>query len=605
MPLLAPGTYLVAASPRRLQDRADSRRAPAGVGQEHAQHRARGRAPSTSRSTSPPIARRCVAGDSAVGEVIDRETIASLPVLERDALQFAQQAPGVAPPAPGSRLSTQGNVGLNVAGAREAVQQLPARRRRQQRPVPQPARGQPEPRRDRGGLAAPEHLRRRVRPQRRRARSTSSCKSGTSDLQGSAPTSTSATRRSTRATPAARRQPGAAARASTSSAARSAARSAAGRRSSSRTSRPSTPSRPTPGWRTCRPTAERAGDFSASGVTLVDPFTQQPFPGNVIPASRIDAAGAATAGAVPACPTAPTTPPTSCRRPKGGATPSRSTIKTDHHGWQDQPFHVRYTFSREDRDLPFPARARNLPGFGVVRARRGPQVLGVGCRRHVGPRRSTRLRFGLNALDRDNAAAERRHRPVRGARHHGAAARPPSTRGTRRSCVPGFETLGDDPNLPVRRQTRTLHLVRHARPRSRPAPRQGRRRAAALPVGRLQPPLRARPGRLHRRVHRPPGRRPAARLSDASRCSRANDNPQALRTWSANVFVQDDWRVSSRADRQRRPALRVQRAARGRRRPHGDLRPGDASSSLPGRRRTACRARASTRTATTSRRASA
>ena len=28
--------------------------------------------------------------------------------------------PGVAPPAPGSRLSTQGNVGLNVSGAREA-----------------------------------------------------------------------------------------------------------------------------------------------------------------------------------------------------------------------------------------------------------------------------------------------------------------------------------------------------------------------------------------------------------------------------------------------------------------------------------------------------
>src|SRR4029079_10694909 len=30
------------------------------------------------------------------------------------------QAPGVATPAPGSRLSTQGNIGLNSAGAREA-----------------------------------------------------------------------------------------------------------------------------------------------------------------------------------------------------------------------------------------------------------------------------------------------------------------------------------------------------------------------------------------------------------------------------------------------------------------------------------------------------
>ena len=75
----------------------------------------------------------------------------------------------MATPAPGSRLSTQGNTGVNSSGAREAAEQLPARRRRQQRSVPQPAGHQPEPRRDPGILAAAEHLRRRVRPQRRRA----------------------------------------------------------------------------------------------------------------------------------------------------------------------------------------------------------------------------------------------------------------------------------------------------------------------------------------------------------------------------------------------------------------------------------------------------
>src|SRR6188508_1461223 len=116
--LLAPGTYLVAASRLgfktelirdvRLQASVKSTLSivlEAGTVDEHVV--------AANRTT-------LVAGDSAVGEVIDRETIASLPVLERDALQFAQQVPGVAPPAPGSRLSTQGNVGLNVAGAREA-----------------------------------------------------------------------------------------------------------------------------------------------------------------------------------------------------------------------------------------------------------------------------------------------------------------------------------------------------------------------------------------------------------------------------------------------------------------------------------------------------
>jgi len=119
--LLAPGTYLVAASRLgfktelirdvRLQASVKSTLSivlEAGTVDEHVDVAA-------NRTT-------LVAGDSAVGEVIDRETIASLPVLERDALQFAQQVPGVAPPAPGSRLSTQGNVGLNVAGAREALE---------------------------------------------------------------------------------------------------------------------------------------------------------------------------------------------------------------------------------------------------------------------------------------------------------------------------------------------------------------------------------------------------------------------------------------------------------------------------------------------------
>jgi hypothetical protein len=37
---------------------------------------------------------------------------------------------------------------------------------------------------------------------------------------------------------------------------------------------------------------ERAGDFSKSGVTIIDPTTGQPFPGNVIPANRFDPVGA-------------------------------------------------------------------------------------------------------------------------------------------------------------------------------------------------------------------------------------------------------------------------------------------------------------------------
>src|SRR5262249_29250370 len=60
-------------------------------------------------------------GNSAVGAVFDSKTLLTLPVPEREPLEFATEAAGVAPAAPGSRLSTQGNTGVNSAGAREAA----------------------------------------------------------------------------------------------------------------------------------------------------------------------------------------------------------------------------------------------------------------------------------------------------------------------------------------------------------------------------------------------------------------------------------------------------------------------------------------------------
>src|SRR4029078_12590303 len=45
---------------------------------------------------------------------------------------------------------------------------------------------------------------------------------------------------------------------------------------------------------------ERAGDFSGLAATIVDPFTKIPFPGNVIPPSRINLMGAALVAPYPA-----------------------------------------------------------------------------------------------------------------------------------------------------------------------------------------------------------------------------------------------------------------------------------------------------------------
>src|SRR5262249_51764888 len=45
--------------------------------------------------------------------------------------------------------------------------------------------------------------------------------------------------------------------------------------------------------------AMRAGDFSGSGLTLIDPSTGQPFPGNQIPVNRIDPTAAALMAFIP------------------------------------------------------------------------------------------------------------------------------------------------------------------------------------------------------------------------------------------------------------------------------------------------------------------
>ncbi len=65
-------------------------------------------------------AARARTGATAVGEVFNGQVLMMTPVASRDVGEFAWQAPGAAPPAPGSRLEGEGGTPVNVAGAREA-----------------------------------------------------------------------------------------------------------------------------------------------------------------------------------------------------------------------------------------------------------------------------------------------------------------------------------------------------------------------------------------------------------------------------------------------------------------------------------------------------
>jgi len=94
------------------------------------------------------------------------------------------------------------------------------------------------------------------------------------------------------------------------------------------------------------PTAlERAGNFSQSGVTIKNPFTGQPFPGNIIPSNFMSATAIATAALYP-MPNRSDPVTNFVSAPLSDRQAGQFTIKTDHTIWHGSPLMFRYSFSR-------------------------------------------------------------------------------------------------------------------------------------------------------------------------------------------------------------------------------------------------------------------
>ena len=479
-------------------------------------------------------------GNSAVGAVFDWNTLLTLPVPEREPLEFATQAAGMAPPAPGSRLSTQGNTGVNSSGAREAANNylLDGVDNNDQflnRLVINPSLD-----------AIQEFSLLQNTYDAEYGRSAGAqlnmvVKSGTRVTHGSGYEYFRDSALDSRDTlddgsrPKAERQRHQ--YGGTIGGPLWIPRSfyflnAEGINGSEAATRLAHV-----------PTAlERAGDFSQSGVMVRDPFTGQPFPGNVIPASRLSAAGLAAAELYPA-PNRSDPQTNFVSSPLAHRDALQFTIKTDHTLWHGSPLMFRYSFSRDNRDQPFPVRGRNLPGFGITVLDQGHNFA-TALTNAWTSRVFNELRVGVNALYRDtspqNAGVDRF-----GALGIAGPALASVDTGYMTMVVPGYETLGDDPNLPVLRRTRTLHFSD----------------AVTIDLGRHH--LKT-GGEL--RTYKSDGYNHLFARGQATFAGSfsgqsfadlllgfptvtllaANDNRQALRTWSASGFFQDDWRVTPR-----------------------------------------------------------
>lgn len=458
------------------------------------------------------------------GHTFDGDRLRDQPSAERDILTFTQQAAGMAPPAPGSRLSTQGNTSVNSSGAREAsnnflIDGLDNNDWFLDRLIVNPSLD----------AVASVTLRQNTYDaefgRSAGARVDVLLKSGTTRLSGSAYEFYR---------PSPRHLFGGTAGGPIGGASASSFFFISAEGITAREADPRSAHVPTLG--------ERSGDFSASGAAIVDPFTGKAFAGNVIPAARISAASRAVAALYP-LPTGVGAAINFSATPDATRGASSATIKTDHRLGNDDRLSLRYSFSRDRREFPFVARNRNLPGFGLADFDRG-QSVGGSFDKVLQPSVLNVLRAGLTWSRRENLPGQH---GIDGFAALGVTG-PALTGidlGFPNIAVSGFETLGDDPNLPVVRDTRTVHV------------------SDVLTIERGPHQLRlgaewrtfASDGDNHlfaRGKVSFSGAFTGNAFADlllgypSFALIGRNDNRQALRTWALDGFVQDEWRVSAR-----------------------------------------------------------
>ncbi len=461
-------------------------------------------------------------GTGASGRGLDGDVMRSLPSADRDVLTFVQQTAGVSPPAPGSRLSTQGNAAINSSGAREAANNflldgVDNNDLFLNRLIVNPSLDAV------AGVTVRQNTYDAEFGRSAGAQIDVQLKSGTNVLSGTAYEFFRPAPRhlfgGTLGGPIGRRG-----------------------RSFYFVSGEGIDANEEDARRAHVPTlAERAGDFSASGVTIIDPFTGAPFPGGVIPANRISAASRAAAALYPAPNLADATVNYSAA-PDATRAAASLTLKTDHRLRANDLLSMRYSLSHDRRTYPYVARNRNLPGFGVSDLDRG-HSLGIALTQVVTPRVLHTFRAGLTLSRRENTPGQQ------GVDGFAALGITGPALGAMDLAYPtilvaGFETLGDDANLPVVRRTRTLHLL------------------DSLTMERGRHQIKA---GVEFRAYRSDGDNhlfARGRMSFSGAFTGngfadlllgypsfsllgVNDNRQALRTWAINGFLQDEWRVSS------------------------------------------------------------
>ena len=206
------------------------------------------------------------------------------------------------------------------------------------------------------------------------------------------------------------------------------------------------------------PTAlERSGDFSRSSLYAIDPFTQQPFPGNAIPQNRLDPVGRAIAALYP-LPNRSVPNQNYVSSPALGDRDDHFDVRVDHSLGASDDLSFRYSFADRTLFEPFSASALvAVPGFGNNVPRRAQNVM-AGDTHIFTPNVLNELRLGFNRIA-SGAFPQNTGRDINRQVGLPEISSNPRDFGLSQITITGFSQLGDELHNPQHSATSIYQAV--------------------------------------------------------------------------------------------------------------------------------------------------
>ena len=202
--------------------------------------------------------------------------------------------------------------------------------------------------------------------------------------------------------------------------------------------------------------AVRGGDLSSLGATVIDPFSGQPFPRNVIPPSRISPYAADVLALFPH-PNLTGTSGNYLGNPVGTDQQNEGSARFDQRLTDKSQLSLRYSYGRRDLLEPYAENQTELPGFGDYVYDRGHNAL-FQYQQTLSPRATNSVLVGFNRAVR-RIFAQNYTTDVNKLWGVNYLPTVPRDYGYPGISVTGYSRVGDVASLPIDRADNTVQVA--------------------------------------------------------------------------------------------------------------------------------------------------